>query len=599
MTGYETHPRTQLSAGPLRALFYRGDLRYMKIGPVEMVRRVYVAVRDTSWGTVEPELTEEQIRTDADGFAIEYDARHAQGDIDFTWHATIRATAGTSAEGVPEATVTFEMDGVAGSSFRTSRTGFCLLHPLRGCVGQPVVIEHPDGSRERGEFPRLILPTQPFYDVVGMEQPFDGGCSLAVRFEGEVFETEDQRNWADGSFKTYCRPLRLPFPYPLERGQRVRQSVRLRFTGKPVAESREPFLQLHDEVSGRVPAIGLRLPTPGKAMSDQNAVRLKALRLSHLRADVRLSDSGWQESLSGAAGDASRLQVPLELAVHAAGPSEAPVAALAQAAGRAGVRAARWIVYEAQRSTPSTELMALARRHLAAGGAAALCGGTAGNFVDVNRWRPQRDLVPGLAYPITPQSHSTDDLSLIENLQAHGDTVATARAFAPGSQICLGPVVLHRRPDPFAAGMDGGEQQAVPDPRQRLPLGAAWTLGSVASLAAFPPDSVTYYDTIGPFGVTDGDTLFPLYHVLGDVGEFGRCEVLRLSGPDPLRVAALAMRNGPRLRLLLASFDPAPQVLALSGFDRYRPLPAGKGADLREVTIPPGAYLRLDFEARA
>jgi len=39
-----------------------------------------------------------------------------------------------------------------------------------------------------------------------------------ISFEGDVFETEDQRNWTDASFKTYCPPLRLPYPRPFEAG---------------------------------------------------------------------------------------------------------------------------------------------------------------------------------------------------------------------------------------------------------------------------------------------------------------------------------------------------------------------------------------------
>src|SRR5699024_4733859 len=41
------------------------------------------------------------------------------------------------------------------------------------------------------------------------------------------FEMEDQRNWSDASYKTYSRPLELPFPYQLRAGERVHQRVRV------------------------------------------------------------------------------------------------------------------------------------------------------------------------------------------------------------------------------------------------------------------------------------------------------------------------------------------------------------------------------------
>ena len=43
-----------------------------------------------------------------------------------------------------------------------------------------------------------------------------------VRFEGDTFETEDHRNWTDASFKTYVRPLALPWPYVLQEGRDIR-----------------------------------------------------------------------------------------------------------------------------------------------------------------------------------------------------------------------------------------------------------------------------------------------------------------------------------------------------------------------------------------
>src|SRR3546814_4656990 len=59
-----------------------------------------------------------------------------------------------------------------------------------------------------------------------------GSLSVDIRFEGDVFEMEDQRNWSDASFKTYCRPLALPRPFVLERGQSVDQSIVIRISGE-------------------------------------------------------------------------------------------------------------------------------------------------------------------------------------------------------------------------------------------------------------------------------------------------------------------------------------------------------------------------------
>jgi D-apionolactonase len=45
------------------------------------------------------------------------------------------------------------------------------------------------------------------------------GLTVTCRMEGDRFEMEE-RNWTDASFKTYCRPLALPWPFMLAAGER-------------------------------------------------------------------------------------------------------------------------------------------------------------------------------------------------------------------------------------------------------------------------------------------------------------------------------------------------------------------------------------------
>ena len=46
--------QTQLRAGPLSMIFESGDLRYIRFGDHELLRRVYVAIRDHNWDTILP-----------------------------------------------------------------------------------------------------------------------------------------------------------------------------------------------------------------------------------------------------------------------------------------------------------------------------------------------------------------------------------------------------------------------------------------------------------------------------------------------------------------------------------------------------------------
>ena len=141
--------QTPLRAGPLSLLYENGDLRYIKLGDTEILRRVYVAVRDHNWGTVIPTLSNIEIDINEDAFAITYDVEHKQADVDFIWQGTITGDA--------QGMITFRMAGTARSTFQRNRIGFCVLHPM-ACAGVPARIEHVDGAVEEVSFPQAIAP---------------------------------------------------------------------------------------------------------------------------------------------------------------------------------------------------------------------------------------------------------------------------------------------------------------------------------------------------------------------------------------------------------------------------------------------------------
>src|SRR5438105_1139218 len=81
-------------------------------------------------------------------------------------------------------------------------------------------------------FPKLVapqVPLPPFLSLRAIRHAAgEDGRMLEIRFEGDVFELEDQRNWSDGSFKTFCTPLALSFPRQINAGDRICQKVSLR-----------------------------------------------------------------------------------------------------------------------------------------------------------------------------------------------------------------------------------------------------------------------------------------------------------------------------------------------------------------------------------
>jgi hypothetical protein len=187
--------RIPLRAGPLTLFFENGDLRQIRYGNYEILRRVYVALRDHNWGTVISQISNLQVDEDQQAFKITFDGICQQHPIDFRWQGEII--------GLTSGVIKFSMDGQAHSDFWCNRIGFCVLHPITECAGQPCEIELQDGSRERGVFPQFVSPFQPFKGIHAITHQVVPGLHAEVCMTGDTFEMEDQRNWTDASYKTY------------------------------------------------------------------------------------------------------------------------------------------------------------------------------------------------------------------------------------------------------------------------------------------------------------------------------------------------------------------------------------------------------------
>ena len=127
-----------LRAGPATVLLDGVDLRYLRIGGTELVRRVYAAVRDVDWDTVPGVVSGLEIEESDDGFRVEFDVRHARREVDFAWHGTIIGT--------DTGRIEYVFDGCAGAAFPFGRIGLCVHHPWRETAGARFTARTPDGE---------------------------------------------------------------------------------------------------------------------------------------------------------------------------------------------------------------------------------------------------------------------------------------------------------------------------------------------------------------------------------------------------------------------------------------------------------------------
>lgn len=501
----------QLRAG-LLTLFFEpetGMIRRICYGDTEIWRGLYVAVRDQNWGTVTPRLFNLNTDIQDDSFRISFDVECKQDEIDFLWHGDIGGSHGS---------IEYFFHGEALSNFHRNRIGFCLLHPPQ-CAGQPCETK----LGELLHFPQEIAPHQPFFNLRSISHEVVPGLWGIAVFEGDIFETEDQRNWTDASFKTYCTPLDLPFPVEVRTGDIIKQEVTLRLdplTNAAKQKIKAPTeltpvspitIEPLDVTGAPLPDLGLCMASHGEPLTENEIARLRLLHMSHLRADLRFN-TNWRLQLKQAAQEARALNTKLELALHLPPEPQQILRELTNALQENEAAIARFLIFSDGEKV-TTENTARAAREVLASCGAPLVGGTDFYFTEVNRQHPPFDLLDGVCFSITPQVHAFDNLSLMENIETQATVVENARRLFGDLPIHISPVTFKKRhnPDATGAGSQPLPDELPPDvdARQMSLFGAAWTLGSLKSLSEAGAASITYYETTGLRGVMQQENAMP------------------------------------------------------------------------------------------
>lgn len=448
-----------------------GMVRDLRFHGCEILRAIYPAVRDPRWGTPQPQVASVQSDSSRAGLTLNLTARVAHAEIDCEWQATIRA--------LPDGILEYRWRAQALKRFATNRTGLCVLHPA-GISGAPCVIEHVDGQTLASWFPAAISPHQPFRNVRGITHVAPGGAEVRVRMEGEVFETEDQRNWTDASFKTYCRPLDWPRPYELPAGAVVEQAVRVSVQGVPSADAIPAGAPASDARSHPL-RIGYTLPEPIPPVLRE---RMRALKPAHLR--VETDDHTLDATLAWARGESDacgcELHVALRGASHPPPRDRFPAHCLVALFDSAG-NTARPEVIAAWRDAGFTRLAA----------------GTLHHFTELNRNRPPAHGAHShTTFGINAQVHAFDDASLNETLAMHAVVARHAQILGAGRPVCVAPLML-------------GPTATTDDYRLQTTFGAEWARQSLAQLqGAGCVESVTLFRTHGAGGVLREEGPSPL-----------------------------------------------------------------------------------------
>ncbi|GAB3999198.1 hypothetical protein GCM10028807_48760 [Spirosoma daeguense] len=488
----------ELKAGPVTVHYENGFLRTFSAGSRELLRMIYFALRDAKWDTAPIRISNERIDSDSDTFQIVYDwsvdglGMQVQGQV--------------HVNGQTDGRIDVQFRAEALNTFQRNRIGLCILHPIVATSGQPCVITSPDGTQLESQFPDFISPHQPFLNIQTMTWETGFGDTLQLSFSGDVFETEDQRNWTDASFKTYSTPLTIPIPATVEAGTVIEQSVHfqpIKLTGTDDLINEN----LDTSQNSSVLRIGLGHRIDGPRLQPDEALRLKKLNLSHLRANVFFSGPDWSEQLLSARTDANMLAIPLELALFFDGDAAHQLNEFLTFLSAESASIQSLLLFNLDTHTTSdkllNELVPMLRSQLPN---VKLGGGTDANFAEFNRNPFLYDLVDFVTFSAHPQAHAFDNQTIMENAAAHADVVRSAKKLTSNKPVHISPITLRSRFNP-ALPADKSGYNPPTDSRQNTDFAAEWTRKSLEAVRSAGADSVTYFETHGPRGVLENDTL--------------------------------------------------------------------------------------------
>lgn len=522
-----TGGRLHLAAGGLALDIADGSPRRIRFHGTEVLRLLSYAVRDRNWGTLVAVIGDE--RHETEGGRLLYENRFASADGSFRLEGEAQED-GARIKAAVEIVPTVDLE--------TNRAGFAILHPIAGVAGGALTVRHPDGSTTRTAFPEMIQADAPALEIAGLAHRV-GPVDVDVAFSGDVFEMEDQRNWSDASYKTFCRPLARPCPFVARKGVPIRQEIRITLrrnitrrreeadeaAASPAAprNGRVPRLCWTAELGATAPQAAARLPELGVALRLPVEAKAEAL-------------AAWRDT-----GD-----LTLEIVLAEGDDGATSLRALARTCSTAGIAPARVVALPQPclkglpaQPSPADILPALR----AAFPQAAAGGGSLTLFTELNADPPDPALVDFITFGNAAIVHTADDESVIETLEALPHVFASATALAGGRPLRLGLVAIALRSNPYGEDVTPNPglarlAMARRDPRQHERFAAAYAVGVLAAAATAEVESLSPAMPDGDLGVSGPSGLSPLFHVVRAAARLGGEPVRVTHGPGGLVLLA-------------------------------------------------------------
>jgi D-apionolactonase len=568
-------PVKKLVAGPLTLEYFEGSIWNISDGSEEVIRRIYLVFQDLNWTSRPFVIKDEDWKINQNSFSAKiqlqgtHDAKELSVELEII--------------GSEIGEISYRFEGKTTQPFLRNRLGLCILHPIDQLAGRACTLTKSDGAIEESLFPEFISPSQPFLNLSGISHRLKSGAVASVNFEGEIFETEDHRNWSDASYKTYCTPISLPFPVQLMAGEMLEQKITVSIAdgqrGLPANIADQSALISVAANNIQLPKIGLGLNHEDESLEISEYNGFEDLAIEHLRLSInpKLQVS---PAIEKAIKICQRLQLSLDVAITA-GSLEELKSSLESICEFSPQIRSFYIFSSVDKATPHG-FIAAAQALL--GPSSKIVGGTDLYFTELNRNQGAIDFSDQVNFSINPQVHSFDDRTVIQNTTTQYVIAKNAHRLSKGKKVSIGPVTLRPRYNPNATqpekDVSNTPLPSSVDARQRTWFTEAWTALSLRSIAqADSISTLTYFETLGWRGIRElssgskdksnfssspGEN-FPVWRLFTEIKGYSHIKPTTSSLPES--VDCLVVTNGAKQKVILANFSTIKQKVVFSGID--------------------------------
>jgi D-apionolactonase len=552
---------TRVTHGGFTLDLAREAIRNIRFEGVQLIDLLYTAIRPLDWSTLKADEYSADVQIIGNDCVI---------TVNEVFAVALSAQAKITISNNNTFSVDYELKGL--TEYQVSRWGVCFCLNTADWMRSSVVSSGNTYSLAQDISPQRVVDgvIQGLFPASNeMHFLAPDKRNLKVVSTGKVLEAEDQRNWTDNTYKIYSGSLSEPFPFLTSPGSIWKQSVNFE-VGVPESVTTDATKILVKEIEA-LPSIGLQFNHDSLLTPDDLEKAFILLEIDHLRINEETLTS--QKIATTAANG-----LILEAALLSSNKGDALKAEVLQLSERVPAGSRLLVQREGRQVVDAADLPKNSSLNSYIPGSDAF-------LVDLQS--DQYNFGNSVSYSMAPTVHSFDTETIFKTLFTQQESINFAQKFiAP--QVFISPITFSMRGNPHS-GHSRDQRLVYAEPEMALHIrtieGAAWTLGSIHSLASAGAFSGSWHELFGEYGVIyseSGSIKFtPTFHAIAALGAHHAHQITIATSFDNSWVA---FENRETKTILVASLRPWSLEITAKVLAGYKSMQSLRGEDCEKAS---------------